>query len=146
MLYLLLGDHQRWRKANDVLVRGFGLFLVSVFKASQPHRRRSHQQTLRLEQHAKIPCGVAICLALVDDYRVEQALAADGFDHRTVNLPESVAEYVSELLCPLDHVFLLDQFQRPYGYGRPEWVSAVRRPVRARLDCEHYVFRRQHAG
>lgn len=68
---------------------------------------------------------MAICLGLIDDYGVEQALSAHRFDEGALNSRKAIPEQVAEPLRALDHLFLANDFECANSNGTAKWVSAV---------------------
>ena len=145
LLDLVIGNHQGRRQTYDVLVGWLGLNKVSVWLTSRMSKV-TYQQTLGLEQHAKVPRRVSVGLGLINNNGVEQTLAAHRLDDGTLNGLQTVAENVTELFGALNHVFLLDDLQRSDSDRAGQRVTTISRTVSARLDGEHNVLPTQDGG
>lgn len=86
----------------------------------------THQETLLLHQHAQIPGRVSIRLRLVDDNRVEQALAAHRLDDRVLNGLQTIPEDMTQPLRPLDHMLVANDLKSPNGHRTSQRITAIR--------------------
>nr|POE63625.1 hypothetical protein CFP56_04528 [Quercus suber] len=154
-LDLGLGDDERGREADDVLVGGFGLCsgVVSVCVGGVvldvcDLERAAYQQSLFLHQHAEVPRAVPARLGLVDDDGVHQAPPADHRDRGVprLDVAQALAEHLAERLRALDEVLFLDDLEGFDRDGRAERVAAVGRAVGAGLDGQHDGFAAEDAG
>lgn len=87
---------------------------------------------------------MSIGLRLINDNGIEQALATDGLDHRAVDGLQAIAEDVAELLGPLDHLLLLDNFQGPDSHRTAQGVTTISRSVSTGFDGEHNILTAQN--
>jgi len=115
VVQLLLRDHERRRKPNLIAVRGL---------CEQPAVAKPQAHLPRAD-------------AFANRHPVEEPAAADGGEDGRVERRQPRPEAVAQPLRVLDHVFLAQHIERGHGDLRAQRVSAVRRPVLARLQLQH---------
>lgn len=124
LLDILFRNDERWGESDNGIVGGFG------------------EQSLFLHQETEVPCRAAVGFRRVNDDGVEKAHSTDlSHDASFQERLESFSKLLTEDLCALSEVLVLDDLEGGNGDGAGEGVTTVGGSVGAGLDAEHNVFR-----